>query len=62
MKTTDVNEKCVIIGDMNTRFGKSARDLANQAQLTDCDFYSYPVLPDEVNVPNENALVFVRYF
>lgn len=45
----------VIFGDMNTRFGKSVKDLLVPLNVLDGDGLSYPVIADDINVPNDNA-------
>lgn len=42
---------CVLIGDMNCRFGKTVRNLID----TQNGVYSYPVINDDVNYANDNA-------
>ena len=49
--------ECLFIGDMNTRFGRLARELPSLSEVPNHDQYSYPVLPDEINVPNDNAFI-----
>ena len=57
IKTSEMCQRYVIIGDMNTRFGQLARELTEQVELPDGDNYSYPVLPDDIRVPNDNAFI-----
>ncbi|XP_068228044.1 uncharacterized protein [Palaemon carinicauda] len=45
------DNKFIIIGDLNTRFGKGVRKISNTEE------FSYPVVADDVNVPNDNAYV-----
>ena len=45
----------VIVGDMNTRFGRSVSQLLVQQNLTIEDGWSYPEIPDDVNISNDNA-------
>lgn len=42
-------DKCLILGDVNARLGKAVRDIANNTE------YAYPLIPDDVNTPNDNA-------
>ncbi len=44
----------VIMGDMNARFGKAARDLADMYELPGMDI-SYSVIDDDVGHMNDNA-------
>ena len=57
LQTCTTSVECVIIGDMNTRFGTLAKELPNMVGLPMCDNFSYPVIPDDVNVPNDNAFI-----
>lgn len=43
---------CLRMGDLNTKFGESVRELPSQAELSNADCYIYP---DNVQYPNENA-------
>lgn len=52
-----MSQKCIIIGDMNARFGILARELLYMMELPMCENFSFPVLPDEVRFPNENAFI-----
>ena len=45
------------MGDMNTRFGASVRELLSAVDVPNCDSVSYPVMPDDVHVPSENAFI-----
>lgn len=56
MTDTTSNAFCVI-GDLNARFGVLARELPERVELPDSVNYSYPYLPDDVRVPNDNALI-----
>ncbi len=54
-----VDSECsgvVIMGDMNTRFGASVRDILRD-DLRVHDTFTYPLIPDEVTNPNDNAFV-----
>ena len=44
-------DKCLLIGDLNSRFGKGVRFLNTSNAL------SYPYIPDDVTTPNDNAYV-----
>ena len=56
LKTSEKCKEYCILGDMNARFGQYVRSLV-QGELPDIDNYSYPVLPDDVQLPNENAFI-----
>ncbi len=56
VKSTDNNTKVVILGDMNTRFGTSVRDIPASMELRDAAQYMYPRVPDPVSAPNVNAV------
>ncbi len=45
------------MGDMNARFGASVRQQLSFVEVPLCDSVSYPVMPDDVNVPSENAFI-----
>ena len=45
----------IIIGDMNARFGRSVRDLLTAMDLPNIKDVSYPAIPDDIMVPNDNA-------
>ena len=47
----------VILGDMNARFGKNVKDLMVPFNASDKDSVSYPVIADDINVPNDNAVL-----
>ena len=53
----EFENKYVIIGDFNARFGEFVRELPMGAELPDCDDYSYPHIPDHVDRLNDNAYV-----
>ena len=46
----------VILGDMNARFGKNVKDLTVPFNASDKESVSYPVIADDINVPNDNAV------
>ncbi len=52
VKHNDCSNGCVIIGDVNARFGCSVRELQG---IVDMAGISYPVIPDPVPTPNDNA-------
>ncbi len=55
---TDTNSSVFcVIGDLNARFGTLARELPERVKLPDSINYSYPYLPDDVRLPNDNALI-----
>ena len=56
MNDTNSNAFCVI-GDLNARFGTLVRELPERVKLPDGSNYSYPYLPDDVRLPNDNALI-----
>lgn len=41
----------LLMVDLNTRFGNGIQNIL----LTGADDFAYPVIPDQINVPNENA-------
>ena len=45
----------IIIGDMNARFGGDVRHLLPLVNLPNVEEFSYPSIPDNINVPNSNA-------
>lgn len=55
IKSGDTCSNDIIMGDMNARFGKSVRELLPVPQLNNVCPLLYPVLSDDVNVPNDNA-------
>ena len=46
-----------IMGDMNSRFGPLVHELSNNVELPNHESYSYPVVPDDIRVSNDNALI-----
>lgn len=56
LKASECQEYCVM-GDMNARFGASVRELLSSVEVPNCDSVSYPVIPDNVHVPSENAFI-----
>ena len=50
--------KCsLLMGDFNARFGSLVRCLPDRICSSDVGDFSYPVLPDDVQYPNDNASV-----
>ncbi len=45
----------IIVGDTNARFGKNVKDLLVSPNTSHEDELLYPVIVDDVNVPNDNA-------
>lgn len=54
---SNVIDNHFIVGDMNARFGRYARELPELVEVPHNDLYSYPSLPDEVRLPNDNAYI-----
>ena len=52
-----MKEECIILGDLNARFGIFARELPSLVELPGSDNYTYPDVPDDVRLPNENAFI-----
>ena len=52
-------ENCsvLLMGDMNTRFGSSVRNIIDGLPICCPEQYTYPVIPDRVNSTNENASI-----
>ena len=46
---------CILMEDMNARFGESLRDLLTHMSTRCCESLSYPSIADAVNVANSNA-------
>ncbi len=47
----------VVVGDMNARFGKNVKELVVPLNALDRGNLSYPVIDDDINVPNDNAIL-----
>lgn len=47
----------VILGDMNVRFGKNVKELMVPFNASDKDSVSYPIIADDIGVPNDNAVL-----
>ena len=56
-KVTGNNCNYVVMGDLNSRFGASAREILFGSGIPDAHKYEYPTFPDNVNAPNGNAYV-----
>ena len=54
-KSEEKGLKTIVLGDMNSRFGISVRNIPVRAGNPNCDLYNYPVIPDLVNRPSSNA-------
>lgn len=46
-----------VVGDLNARLGKRVRELPRLADFPDAASYTYPILPDDVPLPNDNATI-----
>lgn len=57
LKTSENCDEYCIIGDVNARFGMFARELPSQVEVPNHDIYSYPVIADDVRLPNDNAFI-----
>ncbi len=57
MKTSETCKEFCILGNMNARFGQSVRSLLEQDEVPGMENFSYPVLSDDVPLPNENAFI-----
>ena len=57
IRSFDNDKKFVIIGDLNSRFGSSVRNLPIKSEIPDSHLYTYPAIPDDVPVANDNAYV-----
>ena len=55
LTTRSVETSFVIVGDMNTRFGKSVTDILTLLEPTNVEDLSYPCIPDDVQTPSDNA-------
>lgn len=56
----DNSKEFITIGDVNSKFGLSIRNLPIKSELPDSHFYTYPYLPDDVSVENDSAYVLGR--
>ena len=45
----------IIVGDMNTRFGTTTRDIIPLIEIPNSEIYSYPNFADKTNNANDNA-------
>lgn len=57
IRNFDSDEEFIIIGDLNSRFGLSIRNLLVKSEIPDSHLYTYPAIPDNVSVANENAYI-----
>ncbi len=55
-KTSEGEDICVI-GDLNARFGVVIRKLLNHVTGPIGETLSYPVVPDNIRLPRENAFI-----
>ena len=56
LKTSDIMDSYVVIGDCNARFGNLASEIPALAELPNYStLYNYPCIPDPVQYPNDNA-------
>ena len=51
------NTKFCIVGDLNARFGTSVRNMLALSNIPDVSMYEYPIIPDEISTPNNNAYI-----
>ena len=59
IKTSECQEVC-ITGDLNARFGLKVRDLLKTLEVPNRDYFSYPIVADDVRVPSENASILLN--
>ncbi|CAL4124081.1 unnamed protein product, partial [Meganyctiphanes norvegica] len=52
IKTNACSNGCILIGDLNARLGVSVRELPDRVAVS---HFSYPVVPDPIQTPNDNA-------
>lgn len=57
IRSFDNNKEFVIIGDLNSRFGLSIRNLPVKSEIPESHLYTYPAIPDDVSVANDNAYI-----
>lgn len=57
MKVGEACEIFCIVGDLNARFGRFAREFPGLCGVPDSKLYSYPNIIDEVSVPNDNTYI-----
>ena len=57
--TTEYSKGCILMGDLNARFGNLVRCLTSGDELSESagDLFSYPNIPDPVAVPTDSAKV-----
>ena len=51
------NTKFCIVGDLNARFGTFVRNMLALSNIPDVGMYEYPIIPDEISTPNNNAYI-----
>lgn len=56
-RVSDGDCQYIIMGDLNCKFGKYVRELPALSDIPNAHSYEYPILPDCVNNPNDNAYV-----
>ncbi len=54
---TNEDEDICIIGDMNARFGGAVQELLNHVRVPTGERFSYPVIRDDIRLPNANAFI-----
>lgn len=52
VKSRKYGNSCVIVGDLNARFGEAVSELPVALGVEQC---SYPDVPDQIRAPNDNA-------
>ncbi len=56
-RISDGESEYITLGDTNCRVGKYGRDLPALSKTANAQSSEYPILPDCVNTPNDNAYV-----
>lgn len=56
-KLQNDDDKCIIKGDMNARFGEYVRELPTLSDTPSAHLYEYPAIVDNILAPNNNAYV-----
>lgn len=56
-KIIDDGCKCVIMGDMNSRFGQYVGELPARIGVPNADMFKFVNIPDKVRHPDDNAYV-----
>ena len=57
LKSGCLVDKFILVGDMNARFGEYVKEMIHSMELPNGSLYSYPLIPDPVYYPNENAYI-----